>query len=46
MKRKGFNNNRLMDKLDLEIRNVQVVTSWDILSMFTKLSYKEKLITL
>ena len=32
-----------MDKLALEIRNVQVVTSWDILSMFTKMSYKEKI---
>ena len=43
MKRKGFNTNKLLDKLDVEIRNVQIVTSWDILTLLTKMKYSEKI---
>tara|TARA_Y100001938_G_scaffold139879_1_gene207330 strand:+ start:612 stop:779 length:168 start_codon:yes stop_codon:yes gene_type:complete len=32
-----------MRKLDEEVRNVQIVTAWDLLSHFTKLKYKEKI---
>ena len=43
MKRKGFNTNKLLGKLDDEIRNVQIVTSWDILSLLTKMKYVDKI---
>tara|TARA_B110000467_G_C18015629_1_gene312879 strand:+ start:253 stop:471 length:219 start_codon:yes stop_codon:yes gene_type:complete len=43
MYRKGFNTTKLMDKLDVEIRNVQIVTSWDILSLLTKMKYVDKI---
>ena len=43
MERKGFNTSRLMMKLDEEVRNALIVNSWDLLSAFTKISYKEKI---
>ena len=39
----GFNKNKLWDKLDIEIRNAKIVTTWDILKRWTKLGYKEKI---
>lgn len=42
-KRRGFNESKVMRKLDEEVRNVQIVTAWDLLSHFTKLKYKEKI---
>ena len=43
MKRKGFNDSRLMMKLDEEVRNALIVNSWHILSAFTKIERKEKI---
>ena len=43
MKHKGFNKNILWDKLDIEIRNAKIVTTWDVLKRWTKLGYKEKI---
>ena len=43
MNHKGFNTNKLLDKLDIEIRNAKIVTTWEVLSRHTKLSYKEKI---
>ena len=43
MNHKGFNTNKLLDKLDIEIRNAKIVVSWEILAMFTELSYDEKI---
>ena len=43
MNRKGFNTNKLLGKLDDEIRNVQIVTSWDILTLLTDMKYKDKI---
>ena len=41
--RKGFNKNKLNDVLDVEIRNVQIVTSWDILTLLTDMKYVDKI---
>ena len=38
-----YNKNKLMDQVDTEIRNISIVTGWDIMSMLTELSYKEKI---
>ena len=43
MKRKGFNESRLMMKLDEEVRNALIVNSWHLLSAFTKIERKEKI---
>ena len=43
MKHKGFNKNILWDKLDIEIRNAKIVTTWDVLKRWTKLGNKEKI---
>ena len=43
MDRKGFNESRLMQKLDEEVRNALIVNSWDLLSAFTKIERKEKI---
>ena len=43
MKHKGFNTNKLLEKLDLEIRNAKIVTTWGVLSEVTDKSYKEKI---
>ena len=32
-----------MDQVDTEIRNISIVTAWDIMTMLTELSYKEKI---
>ena len=42
MKHKGFNVDKLMDRLDIEIRNAKIVVSWDVMGNMTKLSYKQK----
>ena len=39
----GFNKNKLWDKLDIEIKNAKIVTTWDVLKRWTKLSYQEKI---
>ena len=38
-----YNKNKLMDQVDTEIRNISIVTAWDIMSGLTELSYKEKI---
>lgn len=43
MKRKGFNTTKLMDKLDVEVRNVQILTAYAVLSTFSKMKYKDKI---
>ena len=42
MNHKGFNTNKLLDKLDIEVRNAKIVVFWDVMSRRIKLSYKEK----
>ncbi len=42
MKHKGFNTNKLLEKLDLEIRNAKIATTWAVISELTDKSYKEK----
>ena len=32
-----------MDQVDTEIRNISIVTAWDIMTGLTELSYKEKI---
>ena len=39
----GFNTNKLLDKLDIEVRNTKIVVSWDVMTRLTKLSYKKKI---
>ena len=41
--KKKYNKNKLMDQVDTEIRNISIVTAWDIMSGLTELSYKEKI---
>ena len=43
MKRKGFNESRLMQKLDEEVRNALIVNSWELLTAFTKIERKDKI---
>ena len=38
-----YNKNKLMDQVDTEIRNISIVTAWDIMTGLTELSYKEKI---
>ena len=38
-----YNKHKLMDQVDTEIRNISIVTAWDIMSLLTELSYKEKI---
>ena len=42
MKRRGFNKNRLLQKLDEEVRNALIVNSWELLSEFTEIKYRQK----
>ena len=39
----GFNKNKLWDKLDIEIKNAKIVTTWDVLKRWTKLGYQKKI---
>lgn len=32
-----------MDQVDTEIRNISIVTGWDIMTTLTEMSYKEKI---
>ena len=32
-----------MDQVDTEIRNISIVTAWDIMTGMTELNYKEKI---
>ena len=43
MKHKGFNTNKLLEKLDIEIRNAKIVTTWEVMGRMTDLKYKEKI---
>ena len=43
MKRKGFNESRVMRKLDEEVRNALIVNSWELLTAFTKIERKDKI---
>jgi hypothetical protein len=38
-----FNTNKLLEKLDIEVRNAKIVASWQIIGDFTKLKYKDKI---
>ena len=38
-----YNKNKLMDQVDIEIRNISIVTAWDILSGLTELNYSQKI---
>ena len=38
-----YNKNKLMNQVDTEIRNISIVTAWDIMTGLTELSYKEKI---
>ena len=38
-----YNKNKLMDQVDIEIRNISIVTAWDILSGLTELNYNQKI---
>ena len=40
---KKYNKNKLMEQVDTEIRNISIVTAWDIMTGLTELSYKEKI---
>ena len=40
---KNYNMNKLMDQVDIEIRNISIVTAWDILSGLTELNYNQKI---
>ena len=40
---KKYNRNKLMDQVDIEIRNISIVTAWDILSGLTELNYNQKI---
>ena len=40
---KKYNKNKLMDQVDIEIRNISIVTAWDILSGLTELNYNQKI---
>ena len=42
MKHKGFRKSKLWYRLDIEIQNAKIVTTWEILQRFTKLAYKGK----
>ena len=42
-KRRGFNESRLMQKIDEEVRNALIVNSWELLSAFTGIKYKDKI---
>ena len=43
MKHKGFNTNKLLEKLDIEIRNAKIVTAFEVMGEVTDLSYKDKI---
>ena len=43
MKHRGFNTNKLMEKLDIEIRNAKIVTTWEVMGRMTDLKYKDKI---
>ena len=43
MKHRGFNKNKLQQKIDEEVRNALIVNSWEMLSHFTKIKYKDKI---
>ena len=38
-----YNKNKLMNQVDTEIRNISIVTAWDIMTLLTELKYKEKI---
>jgi len=42
MTHKGFNTNKLLDKLDIEVRNAKIAILWDYMSNETEKSYKER----
>ena len=39
----GFNTDKFLEKLDVELRNLKIVTSWEIMSSFTDMKYREKI---
>jgi len=43
MKRKDYYANKIKDKVSQEIRNAMIITSWDMLTLLTKMSYAEKI---
>ncbi len=43
IKRKGFQTNNILKKLDEEIRNSLIACSFDVLSHVTDLSYNDKI---
>ena len=43
MKRRGFNESRVMQKLDEEVRNALIVNSWELLTAFTEIERKDKI---
>ena len=43
MNHRGFNTNKLMEKLDIEIRNAKIVTAWEVMGRLTDLKYKAKI---
>ena len=32
-----------MDQVDMEIRNISIVTAWNIMSLFTDFNYEQKI---
>ena len=40
---KKYNKNKLMDQVDTEIRNISIVTAWDIMTGLTNMNYNQKI---
>tara|TARA_R100001463_G_scaffold126719_1_gene184517 strand:+ start:294 stop:497 length:204 start_codon:yes stop_codon:yes gene_type:complete len=38
-----YNKHKLMDQVDMEIRNISIVTAWNIMSLFTDFNYEQKI---
>ena len=38
-----YNKHKLMNQVDMEIRNISIVTAWDIMSLFTDYNYEQKI---
>ena len=42
-KKLKYNKNKLMDQVDTEIRNISIVTAWDIMTGLTNMNYNQKI---
>ena len=38
-----YNKHKLLDQVDMEIRNISIVTAWDIMSLLTDYNYEQKI---